>query len=70
MNIDYGKVVKYDGRSGNIIDDQGINYLFLASDVVSKEIKSGDYVTFHKEIFSTLDIKKNVARFVSKININ
>lgn len=70
MNIDYGKVVKYDGKSGTITDADGINYLFLASDIDTNEIKNGDYVTFQKEIFSTLDIEKNVARFVSKINVN
>lgn len=64
----YGKVLVYDGYVGNIIDKDGIKYIFTNRDLKDKNIVEGDFVSFIYEVYETVEIKENVARFVSKIS--
>lgn len=62
----YGKVLAYDGYVGNIIDKEGIKYIFTNRDLKDKKIVEGDFVTFNSEVFETLEIKEYIARFITK----
>lgn len=70
MNLEYGKVVSYDGNSGIILDEFGNKYIFLKTDLVNNDVFKGNFVTFQKEIFHTLELDKKMARFIRKIDIN
>lgn len=62
----YGKVLVYDGYVGNIIDKDGIKYIFTTRDLKDKRIVEGDFVTFNSEVFETVEIKEYTARFITK----
>ena len=64
----YGKVLVYDGYVGNIIDNEGIKYIFTTKDLKDKKIVEGDFVSFNSEIFETVEIKEYTARFITKIS--
>jgi len=61
-----GKIKEYDGYSGVIVDADKNTYLLLENDVLDKDLKTGDIVTFEPEVYKTLEIIENVARFVRK----
>lgn len=63
----YGKVIVYDGYIGNIVDKEGIKYIFTNKDLKDKKIMVGDLVIFNSEIFETVEIKEYMARFVTKV---
>lgn len=63
----YGKVLVYDGYVGNIIDNEGIKYIFTARDLKDKKISQGDFVSFMWEVFETVEIKEYVARSITKV---
>ena len=62
----YGKVLAYDGYVGNIVDSNGIKYIFTTKDLKDKKIVEGDFVSFNVEIFETVEIKEFIARFITK----
>lgn len=64
----YGKVVVYDGYVGNIIDNEGIKYIFTSRDLKDKKIVEGDFVSFNSEVFETVEIKEYIARFITKVS--
>ena len=64
----YGKVVVYDGYVGNIIDNEGIKYIFISRDLKDKKIVEGDFVSFNSEVFETVEIKEYIARFITKVS--
>ena len=64
----YGKVVVYDGYVGNIIDNEGIKYIFTSRDLKDKKIVEGDFVSFNSEVFETVEIKEYTARFITKVS--
>lgn len=66
--MNYGKIVEYDGNTGNITDINGENHLLLQHELKDKSLKENDYVMFKSEKFETPEIKENVARFVKKLN--
>ena len=64
----YGKVLVYDGYVGNIIDSDGIKYIFTTRDLKDKKIIEGDFVSFNYEIFETVEIKEYMARYITKVS--
>ena len=64
----YGKVLVYDGYVGNIIDSEGIKYIFTNRDLRDKKIVEGDFVSFNGEVFETVEIKEYTARFITKVS--
>ena len=64
----YGKVLVYDGYVGNIIDSEGIKYIFTNRDLKDKRIVEGDFVSFNSEVFETVEIKEYTARFITKVS--
>ena len=63
----YGKVIEYNGSSGYIIGDNGEKYLLLTQNIISNDIKTGDYVSFREERYKTVEIDELIATFVKKI---
>ena len=63
----YGKVLVYDGYVGNIIDSDGIKYIFTYKDLKDKEIAQDTFVSFNYEVFETVEIKEFVARIAGDV---
>ncbi len=63
-----GKVLVYDGYVGNIIDNDGIKYIFTSNDLKDKTITEGEFVSFNAEVFETVEIKEYTARFIKKVS--
>ena len=61
----YGKVIKYDNYVGNIIDNDGIIYIFTNDDL-KESININDYVMFLPEVYETVEIKEFRARFIKR----
>ena len=64
----YGKVFEYDGYVGTIIGVDGNNYMVLDTDLVDKDIKKDDYVSFDVEVYKDIELTRYIARFVKRIN--
>lgn len=64
----YGKVFEYDGCVGTIIGVDGNSYMFLDTDLVDKDIKKDDYVSFDVEVYKDIELTRYIARFVKRIN--
>ena len=63
-----GKVIDYNGVSGFIVDENKTKYIFTTKDLMDKSIQTGDIVHFEPELYKTVEIKLNLARFISKVN--
>jgi len=61
-----GKIIEFDGFSGTVIDSDKTRYIFSNDDLLSKDIKVNDIVTFEGESFKTVEVEINIARFVKK----
>ena len=64
----YGVVIRYDGNNGEILSVDGVKYVILSQNLLSKDIKVGDKVSCKEEVFETVEIKEFVATFMKKIN--
>lgn len=64
----YGKVVEYDGGVGTIVGIDDNNYMFLDTDLIDKDIKKNDYVSFDKDLYKDIELTRYMARFVKRIN--
>lgn len=64
----YGKVVEYDGCVGTVLGIDGNNYMFVDNDLVDKDVKKGDYVSFDKDLYKDVELTRYMARFVKRIN--
>ncbi len=64
----YGKIVEYDGYNGTIVDNKGNKFILMSKEVVNDTLEVGDYVSFKPEVFKTVEVKENIARFVTKID--
>ena len=64
----YGKVVEYDGGIGTIVGIDDNNYMFLDTDLIDKDIKKNDYVSFDKDLYKDIELTRYMARFVKRIN--
>lgn len=62
-----GKIIEFDGFSGQLIDKEGNKHIFSNDDIISKDLKLNDIVTFDSELFKTIEVEVNVAKFVKKI---
>ena len=62
----YGKVINYEGVSGNIKGIDGINYLLLDKNIIETDlnIKKDDNVEFESEYIKTPEVEINIAMFV------
>lgn len=67
--IEYGKVIEYDGDNGTIKGVDGNNYILNKIDIIEKEeIQTNDIVTFDKEYIQNTEIENlHIARFVKKL---
>ena len=65
--IKEGYVFEFDNYNGIIKDDDGKDYIFNVENVKGK-ISVNDRVTFVPEVFETVEIKKDIAVFIEKIN--
>lgn len=69
MNQIEGKVIKYNGNIGIIIDEQEKEYLILKHNIKNdEEITVNDNVIFIPELFKTIEIEERVATFIEKKN--
>ena len=63
----YGKIIDYNGSSGQIIDESGNKYILSYQNILYDNAKNGDLVQFKIEIFETPEIKEIIAINVKKI---
>ena len=64
----YGKVFEYDGYVGTIIGVDGNKCMFVDKDLVDKDIKKDDYVSFDRDMYKDIELTRYIARFVKRIN--
>lgn len=62
-----GKIVKFDGVNGCLVDEYSREYIFSAKDLIGKDININDIVVFESELFKSVDVEIYVARFVKRI---
>ena len=65
-----GKIIDFNGYNGSLIDNDKQEHIFTSDDLISKEIKKNDIVSFDSELFKTVDIELYIARFIKKIEKN
>ena len=63
-----GKIIEFDGMSGTLVDRDKNEYIFTHGDLENKDLKVGDIVVFEKELFKTIDVQLNLARFIKKMD--
>lgn len=63
----YGKIIGYNGSSGQIVDEAGNKYILSYQNILYDNAKTGDLVQFKIEIFETPEIKEIIAINVKKI---
>ena len=70
--INYGKVIDYDGHNGTIKGVDGNNYILNKNDILNQEkLQLDDIVTFDKEYIKNIEIENlYIARFVKKLKKN
>ena len=61
-----GKIVEFDGCSGELVDKDGKIHVFTKDDLTGGTVETGDVVQFDSELFKTVEIEMLVARFVKK----
>ena len=61
-----GKVVDYNGVNGSIVDKDKVKYIFTSKDLLDETVKVDDIVFFEKEVFKTVEVEINLARFIAK----
>lgn len=63
-----GKIIEFDGFSGQLIDlKENKKHIFSNDDLITKELKVNDLVSYESETYSTIDNTFYVARFVKKV---
>ena len=62
-----GKVLAYDEKTGKIVDDKLKTYIFTSEDILG-DVKVNDVVLFSPEVYRTIEVTENVAKFVEKVN--
>lgn len=65
--IKYGKIIEYNGSSGEIITSEGIRYILLEQNILYNDPKVDDFVSFKEEIYETPEIFERIATFVKKL---
>ena len=61
-----GKITEFDGFSGALINREGVKYIFSNDDLISTDLKVNDIVVFESELYKTVEVEINIARFVKK----
>ena len=61
-----GKIVEFDGYSGELIDKVGIRHVFTKDDLMSKSINVEDIVYFDSQLFKTVEVEMFLAKFIKK----
>ena len=61
-----GKIIECDGFSGSLINEEGVKHIFSNEDLITKDLKVNDIVIFESELYKTVEIEINIARFVNK----
>ena len=67
--IKYGKIIEYNGTNGEILCSEGFKYILLSQNLLYKNPKVGDFVSFKEEIYKTPEISEKIATFINKIEI-
>jgi len=62
-----GKVLAYDEKTGKIVDDKLKTYIFTSEDILG-DVKVNDVALFSPEVYRTIEVTENVAKFVEKVN--
>ena len=62
-----GKVLAYDEKTGKIVDDKLKTYIFTSEDILG-DVKVNEVVLFSPEVYRTIEVTENVAKFVEKVN--
>ena len=62
-----GKIINFNGTSGEIIDIAGITYILSKNNIIYPNPQNGDIVIFKVEEFNTVEVNERIAIFVSKI---
>lgn len=62
-----GTIKKYDGYCGIVETSDRKNCIFLAEDLIDKDLKVGVEVEFEIEKFITVENTELIARFIKKI---
>lgn len=65
--IKYGKIIEYNGSSGEIICSDGFKYILLSQNILYNNPKIGDVVSFKEEIYKTPEIYEKIATFINKV---
>ena len=63
-----GKILAYDNNTGKIVDDKLKTYAFTSNDILGDEVKVNDIVLFSPEVYRSVEVTENVAKFVEKVN--
>ena len=61
-----GKIIEFDGYSGELIDKEGIRHVFTKDDLMSKSINVEDIVYFDSQLFKTVEVEMFLAKFIKK----
>jgi hypothetical protein len=62
----YGKVTVYNGLFGKIKGVDGLDYVLLDKNLVDNGVRVLDNVEFESEVFQTLEVELQMARFVKR----
>lgn len=67
MNKIEGKILKYNGHTGLIVDENNYQYLMTSDNIKNNvQLKVGDIVLFLPELFKTIEIEERIALFIEK----
>ena len=66
----YGKVIFFDNYNGIIKGIDGIEYILNHNNIDKGRLNKGDNVEFIPEEYTTLEIKKYIARRVKKLTFD
>ena len=61
-----GKIIEFDGYSGTLINKEGVKHIFSHSDLFCDTLKVDDLVVFESELYKTVEVELNIARFIKK----
>ena len=61
-----GKILEFDGYSATLVDREGREYMVPNHEILGK-VEVNDIVTFEADVYKTVDVEINIARFVKKL---
>lgn len=61
-----GKIVDFDGYSGELVDKEGTRHVFTKDDLMSEGVNVEDIVYFDSQLFKTVEVEMFLAKFIKK----